>query len=239
MHLPRSTSIARRLGAVTLAATALAATPAIANVQVGSSGWQWGNPLPQGNTIRTMSFAGQTGYAAGDFGTLLKTTDAGATWSGLPAGTFSALTELQTLDASTLVAGGGCVARVSTDGGASFRRIPFTNVESDCPADSQLAALWFLTKDVGYVVQASGQVIETQNAGVTFAAKAVAVPGTKAFGGGAQVTDIVFLTESTGFASTSDGKIYETTDSANSWKQVSDTSRAVRSMLFVSPTVGY
>src|SRR5436190_850784 len=69
-------------GAAALAACALAAAglpgAASANVQVGSSGWLWGNPLPQGNTLRAMAFAGgTTGYAVGDFGTLLQTTDAG------------------------------------------------------------------------------------------------------------------------------------------------------------------
>ena len=73
---------------VVAAAAALAAVPGLAsaNVQVGSSGWLWGNPLPQGNTLRAMAFAGTTGYAVGDFGTLLKTTDAGDNWTGLPAG---------------------------------------------------------------------------------------------------------------------------------------------------------
>src|SRR3981189_354735 len=110
------------------AAAALAAVPgpANANVQVGSSGWLWGNPLPQGNTLRAMAFAGTTGYAVGDFGTLLKTTDAGDTWTGLPAGTFSNLTEVEAVDANTVVAGGGCVARLSTDGGQTFSRIAFT-----------------------------------------------------------------------------------------------------------------
>src|SRR3954447_11967001 len=113
----------RLVGGLACAAGALGALPALApaSVQVGSSGWQWGNPLPQGNTVRSMSFVGETGYAVGDFGTLLQTTDGGSTWTCLPAGTFSALTELQTLDANTLVAGGGCVARLSTNGGQSFQ----------------------------------------------------------------------------------------------------------------------
>jgi hypothetical protein len=80
----------RTIVALACALGALAVTPALAPaaVQVGSSGWQWGNPLPQGNAIRALSFAGTQGYAGGDFGTLLHTTDAGATWTGLPSGTF-------------------------------------------------------------------------------------------------------------------------------------------------------
>ena len=56
----------RLTGALACAAALLAAVPALApaSVQVGSSGWQWGNPLPQGNTLRSISFAGLGGYAA-------------------------------------------------------------------------------------------------------------------------------------------------------------------------------
>src|SRR5262249_31730474 len=94
----------RLAGALACAAGLLAALPAAwrARVQVGSSGWQWGNRLPQGNTVRAMSFAGTTGYAAGDFGTLLRTTDGGSTWSGLLSGTFTNLTTVQAIDADSL-----------------------------------------------------------------------------------------------------------------------------------------
>src|SRR5512132_430707 len=94
----------RLLGALACVAGVLGTLPAVApaSVQVGSSGWQWGNPLPQGNTLRSMSFAGATGYAAGDFGTLLRTSDGGSTWTGLLSGTFTNLTEVQAIDSSAL-----------------------------------------------------------------------------------------------------------------------------------------
>src|SRR5436190_12881658 len=96
----------RLVGALACAAGLLAVLPALApaSVQVGSSGWQWGNPLPQGNTLHAMSFAGTSGYAAGDFGTLLRTTDGGSTWTGLLSGTFTDLTEVQAIDADSLFA---------------------------------------------------------------------------------------------------------------------------------------
>src|SRR6187431_2135811 len=40
-----------------------------AGVSVGHSGWFWGDPQPQGNTLNGIDFAGSRGYAAGDFGT--------------------------------------------------------------------------------------------------------------------------------------------------------------------------
>src|SRR4051812_35734379 len=185
-------------GAVVACALAVLPAAASANVQVGSSGWLWGNPLPQGNTLTGMSFAGSTGYAVGDFGTLLKTTDGGDTWSGTPAGTFSNLTEVQALNADTLVAGGGCVARLSTDGGASFSRISFTPVESSCPDNSHLAAMWFLNAQHGYLILADGSVFETLNGGTEFATK-TALPGTRAAGGQVNPTDVVFVSDTSGF----------------------------------------
>ncbi len=59
----------------------VAACPASAAVQVSQSGWQWGNPTPQGNTIRAMDFVAGRGYAIGDDGTALRTDDGGATWT--------------------------------------------------------------------------------------------------------------------------------------------------------------
>lgn len=230
----------RTIKALAACAVAAAALPAAAsaNVQVGSSGWSWGNPLPQGNTLRAMAFSGTTGYAVGDFGTLLQTADGGTSWTGLRAGTFSNLTELQVLDANTLFAGGGCVARRSVDGGRTFTRIAFTNVESACPPDSTLAALAFTDANFGYVFEASGQVFQTPDGGTRFAAK-IAVPGTRTSGGGATPTDATFVAQNTGFVATSDGKMYETTDGANSWKPVSDTGRPVRGITFVSAQIGY
>jgi photosystem II stability/assembly factor-like uncharacterized protein len=232
-----------RRSRVVLAATAAVAAAAVpgaasANVQVGSSGWLWGNPLPQGNTLRAMQFSGGTGFAAGDFGTLLKTTDSGASWSGLPAGTFSNLTVLQVLDANTLVAGGGCVARRSTDGGQTFTRIAYTNVESNCPADANLAALAFLDGNTGYVFEQGGQVFQTDDGGTRFAPK-IAVPGTKAVGGSAVPTDAVFQSVTKGFVSTSDGNVYETTDGGNSWVSVSRTDRPVRAITFATADIAY
>src|SRR4051812_9544423 len=192
----------RLVGAIACAVGALAILPAAAPaaVQVGSSGWLWGNPLPQGNTIRAMSFAGTQGFASGDFGTLLRTGDAGASWTGLRSGTFTALNEVQAIDADSLFAGGGCVARRSDDGGATFKRLAFTPVESSCR--EQLAAGWFVSPSTGYLVLTDGTVLRTDNDGDTFAQRNP-LPGTRAQSGTALPTEIVFLTDAVGLAATS------------------------------------
>jgi photosystem II stability/assembly factor-like uncharacterized protein len=227
----------RLIGAIACAVGALAALPAAspAAVQVGSSGWLWGNPLPQGNTIRALSFAGPQGYAAGDFGTLLHTTDAGATWTGLLSGTFTGLTEVQAIDGDAVFAGGGCVARRSDDGGATFKRLAFTPVESSCR--EQLAAGWFVSRTTGYLVLTDGTVLRTDNDGDTFAQRNP-LPGTRAQGGPALPTDVVFSSDQVGFAAASDGRLYRTVDGANSWTLASTANRAVRGLTFVDALHG-
>ena len=199
----------RVIGALACAAGVLGLLPALApaSVQVGSSGWQWGNPLPQGNTLHAMSFAGASGYAAGDFGTLLHTADGGTTWSGLLSGTFTDLTEVQAIDADSLFAAGGCVARRSDDGGRTFTRVAFTPVESSCK--EQFAAGWFVNQQTGFLALTDGTVLRTDNDGDTFGQKN-ALPGTRAAGGGATPVDLRFLSDQIGLGATSDGKIYRT-----------------------------
>jgi photosystem II stability/assembly factor-like uncharacterized protein len=228
----------RLLGAIAAATALGAALPgaAGANVQVGSSGWQWGNPLPQGNTLRTVSFAGPTGYAAGDFGTLLKTTDGGASWTGLPVGTFQSLTTVQVVDANTVVAGGGCVARRSVDGGKSFARIAFTPVESACK--EPLVDLTFIDPATGWVLLADGSVFETADGGTQFSAR-TALPGTRAAGGAGSPTVLRFVSATSGYAANSLGQILQTTDAGQTWKIVSDTQRRVRDVRFVDGTHGF
>lgn len=220
----------RMLGALACAAAAVALFPATgtANVQVGSSGWQWGNPLPQGNQINALVFAGSQGYAVGDFGTLLASADGGATWTGLLSGTFTSLTEIQTITPTSIFAGGGCVGRRSDDGGRTFKRVAFTPVESECR--QALAAAWWVSPNLGYIALADGTVLRTDNGGETFAQKNP-VPG------GAPA-DMVFLSDTVGIAAAG-GRIYRTTDGASSWVQAAAADRAIRAFRFVDGANGY
>ena len=61
----------------------LLAAPALSfGATTGSPDWQWVNPSVQGNTMKSLSFVdANTGWAAGIGGTVLKTTDGGATWN--------------------------------------------------------------------------------------------------------------------------------------------------------------
>jgi photosystem II stability/assembly factor-like uncharacterized protein len=217
-----------RLGAlIALSISALLGSAAMAQaapVSVGHSGWFWGDPQPQGETLNGIDFAGSRGYAAGDFGTLLRTDDAGMTWEGLPTGITAPLVNVRVVDANTVVIGGDCALRRSDDGGQTFTRLPWTASDRNCP--SPIAAFHFPSAAVGYLMTEDGSILRTDDQGATFALK-TSVPGTPSTGGSRTPTDIFFTGADTGVVTTrggGDGKVFRTTDGGNSWTEVASAS---------------
>jgi photosystem II stability/assembly factor-like uncharacterized protein len=229
----------RKLSAVVaaLAATAVTAGPAWAQgeVTVGHSGWKWGNPQPQGNTLRTVEFAGGTGYAAGDYGTLLRTEN-GLGWTGLSTGLPGAsIAQLRVLNPNTLIFSAGCVMRRSDDGGQTFRRVPFAAREVGCP--SGVATFQFPSPNTGYVVLQDGSVISTADGGQSFGGRQP-IPGSQVAGGQAVPADIFFVNDTTGFA-IAGGTLYRTTDGALNWVQKFSGTARLRSLFMADASVGY
>src|SRR5438552_14631925 len=68
----------------------------------GSSSWHWQNPLPQGNNLRGASFVdADTGTVVGEYGTIVRTTDGGNSWTPQESGTTKALWGVSLTDANT------------------------------------------------------------------------------------------------------------------------------------------
>src|SRR5690349_6101284 len=153
------------LGLVWASAGAAAAAP----VTVGLSGWTWGDPVPQGETLNRVAFQGARGYAVGEDGTVLRSDDGGASWIGLSSGSVTNLTVLQEVDPETVVVGGMCTVRESTDGGATFHRLPVNEAEQNCA--TKIAAVSFLSATTGYVEQSDGSVLLTKDGGQTLEPK--------------------------------------------------------------------
>jgi photosystem II stability/assembly factor-like uncharacterized protein len=223
------------LAALTVAACTV---PAHAEVLGGHSGWFWGNPLPQGHTLRGVELIGTRGYAGGDFGTLLRTDDAGATWRGLATGFTQDIARVRLIARDSVVIGGGCALRRSDDGGASFRRLPWT--ASDARCTSQLAAFAFPSSAIGYLALQNGNVLRTADNGRTWRRR-TAIPGTLATQPGSKVvpTDVAFTTTDTGFAATAAGAVFGTDDGGQTWTPVAQSGAAVRALFFTDAANGY
>ena len=64
------------------------------------AGWQWQNPLPQGNALRDVAFVNATeGFAVGGCGTILHTTDGGLNWQNMVNPSTALLCRITALDA--------------------------------------------------------------------------------------------------------------------------------------------
>ena len=112
---------------------------------------QW-NPVDSGTTNNLNGayiLDSGIGFVVGDSGTILKTTDAGATWAPLVSGTTTTLHGVYFFDANAGVAVGeqGLILR-TTDGGTawgpvssgvgdSLRSVSFNGVNGICGGDSQ------------------------------------------------------------------------------------------------------
>lgn len=241
-----------------LLALAAAPAPAGAAVSVGHSGWEWGNPLPQGNTIRSLDFAGDRGWAAGDFGTLLRSDDGGATWTGIATGLTADLRLVRAVGAETVVAGAGCALRRSDDGGRSFRRLPWTASEQPCP--SAIASFHFPSRRTGYLVATDGSVLRTADEGRSWSRR-TPLPGSRAAAPGSSLLprDVFFTSAGTGFAATGPaaaaggapagagapaggapaGRIFRTTDGGESWSAVASQPQGLNGLHFPTDEAGY
>src|SRR3954463_5057368 len=189
---------------------ALLLVPAAAHaapVTVAHAGWTWGNPLPQGDSLSSLAFQGQRGYAVGEFGTMLRTDDGGASWSGVSTGLTEDLDQIRMISPDIVVIAGGCPVRRSDDGGKTFRRLPWTASDARCTAG--VAGLAFPSSAVGYLLLHPRTVLPPSDSGKTWSRR-TAVPGTAATSEASRIapTDIVFTSDSTGFASTTGGDLF-------------------------------
>lgn len=222
------------VGVVCALSAIVGATCAIAApVSVGHSGWTWGDPVPQGNTLNNVAFIGARGFAVGEFGTVLRSDDGGASWIGLASGTKSSLSLVQEVDPNTVIVGGGCTVRESVNGGESFARLPVDESEGNCP--TKIASFSFLSASTGFVEQSDGSILLTTNGGQTLQQK-TPVPLN-----GATASKLEFISPSTGFALSggTGGRILRTTDGANSWTQVASAGAPLADISFVTPTTAY
>src|ERR1700737_3363967 len=113
------------VGTIVAVACGIGAGSAAA-VGVGHSGWSWGQPVPQGEALRGLVFAGARGYAAGDLGTVLRTDDGGISWAAAQTGITADLAKISLISPDSAVIAGGCTARRTDNAGNTFNRLPFS-----------------------------------------------------------------------------------------------------------------
>lgn len=160
-------------------------------------------PLPPAASLRDVFFATPSrGWAVGDQGTILFTSDGGDTWAAQASGTLSTLTRVQFLSENLgwVVGSEGTILR-TVDGGATW-------VRQDSRTGQSLLGLSFGTPAVGWVVGVGGTILRTTNGGTTWTTQASGTVG--------DLSAVGFFGTMKGWAGGS-GELLRTVNSGASW----------------------
>jgi len=92
--------------------------------EVFSQVWYEANPYPTSEMLYSINFPNSsTGYAAGSYGVIIKTTNGGANWALLPCVTHKDLSCLAFKDVNTGIVGGQGVFLKTSNGGLNWENI--------------------------------------------------------------------------------------------------------------------
>lgn len=170
--------------------------------------WQWQNPLPQGNTLNDVFFIDQhTGWAVGDAGTIMKSTNGGLTFELINFPTHKNLASVEFFDPITgLITGESGIILKTIDGGLSWNQVETglsANYTDMCIINSSNA--WLSCDD--------GTILKSIDYGDTWQ---VAFSDTSM-----QFNSISFVDENHGWATgafdTYDASLVRTSDGGNTW----------------------
>ncbi len=199
--------------------------------------WEWQNPLPQGNDLNDVFFINENlGWAVGNCGAIVKSTDGGENWELLGPPTEWSLTSLQFTDSLTgFISSSGGKIFITLDGGeewaVSFHSQGYNRTIND---------LFFISPDTGWAVSRAGKIYSTVNAGISW--------DTCQQGGAYYSNKIFFVDNQKGWIASGDpfnewfyyGRILKTCDGGITWNTVySNDSIAVTSLYFTDSLNGW
>ena len=129
-----------------------------------TNGWCWQRPLPQGNPVLDISLtAAGTGWAVGEAGTVLLTTNSGATWQHQDAPVTQDLVRVVAVDTQVAWAASNSGTVLTTSNGGS-------TWHANSPAGvNNLVALGANSANNAWVLTAAGARWSTSDGGTTWA----------------------------------------------------------------------
>ena len=230
---PANRRRACRLGSLLALAllTLASAIPASASafISTGDGGWVWQNPLPQGNSLYDVAFIdAMHGWAVGAAGTILATTDGGATWSGQRSGTTSDLNAVTFTDATHgWAVGGESGVNDQTSGGVILATIDggATWAAQSSESSALLNDVAFADATHGWAVGYAGKsstpgvrralILATSDGGATWNAQGAGSAGSDA---GLQSVSFVDATHGWAVGGGPGATILATTNGGATWK---------------------
>jgi len=171
----------------------------------GTGVWTELNPkVPRVDYLGIQFVNKDTGWAVGDLGALIKSTDGGSSWTVSETNTTTPLLKVRSHNGQVVIASGfGGLILLSADGGETFTQVT-SNVTGD------LWGLQMLNDTLGWACGNANSLTKTTDGGQTW--QRIFTPG--------YTSDywwIDFLDESYGFIA-ANGKVLRTTDGGNNWE---------------------
>jgi len=198
------------------------------------SGWLFQNPYPTGNGLNGIFFANSlTGYAIGDNGTFIKTTDGGTSWVVINTGhngvyDFFSCIHFTSPNTGYISGGGGGMGTglilKTTNGGISWASV---NPGAIYP----MFGIFFVNDNTGFAAGSFGRVMKTIDAGASWTTQVIT---------GANLGNVFFPSVSVGFVSGNDSTIYKTTNGGTNWFKIQHAGRSYNgNLFFVNDNTGF
>jgi photosystem II stability/assembly factor-like uncharacterized protein len=210
---------------------------AVAAIPAGNTGWNWSNPLPQGNSLINVTGKEGRTWAGGATGTLIHSDDRGHSWKAVRTGLLDDVRTVEAISNQSVVFAGRCALRRSDDGGMTVRRLAWSASDDDCAAE--IKDVSFPTAVVGHLLLSNGDLYVSTDGGSSFQRQSVA-PNSPAAKGTAAVQDIHFTSPQKGLLAVG-GEIYRSIDGGVLWSPVAPPGQftGVQGFTFIDANVGF
>ncbi|GEM_PF-4870526 len=176
-------------------------------ISTASAQWNWQSPVPQGNNLTSIEFTDTTyGWASGEYGTILHTTNGGAVWYEQEFGRTDNMLRAAMIspDLGWAVGDNGTIL-TTTDGGDDW-------VEQSSGITTGLNAITFIDSLRGWAAGDEEVILHTTNGGATWNAQhQSAIPSS--------INDIRFISPDEGWAVGSNRSVFHTTDGGATWSK--------------------
>jgi photosystem II stability/assembly factor-like uncharacterized protein len=199
-------------------------TPSPVLLKTTNGGKNW-NPLPLssgGNKSQILFTNETTGFIVGEYGSILKTTDAGNSWQIKNTNTTAWVKSVFFLDANNGYAGADGVLLKTTDGGETWSilaGLPFVRFNS----------IHFIDINTGFSAASGGTIYKTINGGNSWTSCATL--------GNMDLSAVHFINANTGYVA-GPQHIWKTTDAGKNWV-LYNKGRYIFGLFFPSPNIGY
>lgn len=199
-----------------------------------SAQWKWINPLPTGHDYNDLAFINDsTGWIIGEKGTIMKTTDAGKTFTMQHTGRDVELWGISFLNSATgYIIGDSSTLFKTTDGGDTWTELntPLTDVNPG------YGSVFFLSELEGWVTTTWSGILSTDDGGLTWSIY-------NDFWEWDWVGPVYFTSSLIGYRS---GRfLFKTTDGGDSWSEIYASGNGLPfaseygDIFFINDTVGW